>query len=281
MASAASDRAPRKRLSDGVEMPELGLGTWPLDDRQVFAAVSSALGLGYRLIDTAAQYGNEVGVGRAIASSEAPREEVFVTTKLRGSEHGYEQALAGFEESRGRLGLDYVDLFLIHWPIPSRDLYVETWKAFVHLHDEGLVRSIGVSNFTAAQIERLVAETGVWPVLNQVELNPYFSQPQLRAWHEQHGITTEAWSPLGKGGDLDDAVIGRLARAHERSAAQIVLRWHVQLGNVTVPKSSHRERMASNIEIFDFALADDEMSALAALDNGARLGGDPDVEIQL
>jgi diketogulonate reductase-like aldo/keto reductase len=252
-----------------------------MDDAQVLAALSSAFAVGYRLVDTAAQYGNEVGVGRAIAGSEVPREEVFVTTKLRGSEHGYERALNGFEESRARLGVEYVDLFLIHWPIPSRDLYVETWKAFVHLRDAGLARSIGVSNFTAPQIERVVAETGVWPSVNQVELNPLFSQPQLRAWHLEHGITTEAWSPLGKGGDLDSEAIRRIAGAHERTPAQVVLRWQVQLGNVAVPKSSHRERMANNIEIFGFTLADDEMAAISDLDNGTRLGGDPDREIQL
>jgi diketogulonate reductase-like aldo/keto reductase len=262
-------------------MPQLGLGTWPMDDQQAFAAVGTALGIGYRLVDTAAQYGNEVGIGRAIATSEVPREQVFLTTKLRGSQHGYERTLAGFEESRRRLGLDYVDLFLIHWPIPSRDLYVDTWKAFIHLRDAGSVRSIGVSNFTRAQIERLVAETAVWPSVNQVELHPRFSQAALRAWHQKHGVTTEAWRPLGKGGDLTDPVIDQLARSHQRSPAQIVLRWHLQLGNVTVPKSTNRERMASNIDIFDFALTNEQMSAIAQMDRGVRLGGDPDTEVEL
>jgi 2,5-diketo-D-gluconate reductase A len=281
MTSAVTGRAPRKMLRDGVEMPQLGLGTWPLDDEQVLAAVGTAFGLGYRLVDTAAQYGNEVGVGRAIAASELARADVFITTKLRGAQHGYQQALAGFEESRRRLALDYIDLFLIHWPIPSSNLYVETWKAFIQLRDAGLARSIGVSNFTPAQIERLVAETAVWPSVNQVELHPRFSQPELRAWHERHGVTTEAWRPLGKGGDLADSVLGGIARAHERSPAQIVLRWHMQLGNVTVPKSTHRERMASNIDIFDFALTGEEMGAIAELNRGLRLGGDPDTEVEL
>ncbi len=262
-------------------MPQLGLGTWPMDDAEVFDAVTEAFTLGYRLVDTAAQYGNEVGVGRAIAATDLPREEAFVTTKLRGSDHGYERTLSGFEESRKRLALDYVDLYLIHWPIPSRGLYVESWKGFIRLRDEGLVRSIGVSNFTEAQIEWLAAETGEWPSVNQVELHPRFSQPALRAWHEAHGIATEAWRPLGKGGDLGDPVITRLAHAHERTAAQVVLRWHMQLGNVTVPKSTRRERMEENIEIFDFTLSDQDMVAIAQLDDGDRLGGDPDTEVQL
>jgi len=262
-------------------MPQLGLGTWPMDDAEVFDAVMTAFTLGYRLVDTAAQYGNEVGVGRAIAATDVPREDAFVTTKLRGSEHGYERTLSGFEESRRRLALDYVDLYLIHWPIPSQDLFVESWKAFIHLRDEGLVRSIGVSNFTEAQIERLVTETGEWPSVNQVELHPRFSQPDLRAFHQTHGIATEAWRPLGKGGDLADPVIARLAAAHERTAAQVVLRWHVQLGNVTVPKSTRQERMQENIDVFEFTLSDEDMAAIAELDDGRRLGGDPDTEVQL
>jgi diketogulonate reductase-like aldo/keto reductase len=269
-------------MRDGCQIPRLGLGTWPMDDHEAFDAISMALALGYRLFDTAARYGNEDGVGRALAFGDVAREELFVATKLRGSQHGYEEALAGFEQSRKRLGLDYVDLFLIHWPLPGRDLYVDTWRAFIHLQEQGLARSIGVSNFTPPQIERLVAETGVWPALNQVELHPDFARPELRAWHAEHRIATQAWSPLGAGRSvLADPTIGRLAAAHGRSPAQIVLRWHMQLDDLAVPKSSDPARMASNADVFDFALADDEIAAIAALDRGNRLGGDPDSYVEL
>lgn len=268
---------PTVLLSDGQTIPRLGLGTWPMDDEETRMAVLEALRLGYRLIDTAARYGNEAGVGQALAATDIPRDDVVVTTKLPGAQQGYAQALAGFEESRRRLGVDYVDLYLIHKPFPSRDRYVETWRAFCHLQQEGVVRSIGVSNFTQPQIERLAAATGIWPAVNQVELHPYFAQPKLRSWHADHGIVTEAWRPLGTGSDLlSHQVIERLARAYDRSAAQIVLRWHVQLGNVVIPKSSNPVRMASNLNAFDFTLIDDDMTALSALDRGHRLGGDPD-----
>lgn len=274
--------APTTRLLDGQTLPRLGLGTWPMDDDEAFTAVLDALRLGYRMIDTAARYGNEAGVGRALAATDVAREGVLVTSKLRGRQHGYQQALAGFEESRRRLGIDYVDLFLIHWPLPDRDQYVDTWRAFCHLKQEGVVRSIGVSNFTRRQIERLVAETGVWPVINQIELHPGFAQAELRAWHSEHGIVTEAWSPLGAGRNLlSDPVIEQIARAHDRSPAQIVLRWHIQLGNVPIPKSSNPTRMASNLNVFDFSLTDDDMTALSALEQGRRLGGDPDHYVEL
>lgn len=272
--------APTVELLDGNSIPQLGLGTWPLDDDEVQAAIATALDRGYRLIDSAARYDNEVGVGRAVAATDVPREEIVVTTKLPGADHGYEQALAGFEESRRRLGLEYVDLYLIHWPLPSVGRYVDTWRAFVHLRDEGLVRSIGVSNFTPEQIERIVEATGVWPAVNQIELHPDFAQPAVRAWHAEHGVAIESWRPLGRG-LLGSPAIGAIANAHGRTLAQIVLRWHVQLGLVAIPKSGDPGRIAENIEIFDFELSDDQLAALAALDGGNRLGGDPVSHVEL
>jgi 2,5-diketo-D-gluconate reductase A len=269
-------------LRDGNSIPRLGLGTWPMDDEQAAEAVETALAVGYRLIHTAARYGNEAGVGRGIARAGVPREEVFVTTKLRGAQHGYEAALAGFEESRARLGLDYVGLFLIHWPLPARDLYVDTWRAFIALREQGLVRSIGVSNFTPAQTERLFQETGVGPVVNQIELHPHFAQTEAIARDAERGIVDEAWSPLGAGRDLlRDPLIDRLARQHEVTAAQIVLRWHVQRGTIPVPKSADPERQAENLDVFGFELSDSQMASLARHDRGERLGGDPDVYEEL
>lgn len=272
-------------LADGREMPRLGLGTWPMDDDEARQAVAHAVSLGYRLIDTAASYGNEAGVGAGVADAGVARDDLFVTTKLRGSQHGYDAAMRGFEESRARLGLDYVDLYLIHWPLPGRGLYTDTWRAFVHLREQGLARSIGVSNFTPEQIERVAGETGVWPAVNQVELHPGFSQRDLRAWHAEHGIVTESWSPLGAGNKLlDDPAVTGVAAAHGRTPAQVVLRWHVQLGAVPIPKSSNPERMRQNLEVFDFSLSEEEMARLDALDapgGGGRLGGDPDTHVEL
>ncbi|MFI7106273.1 aldo/keto reductase [Nonomuraea sp. NPDC050227] len=275
--------APTLVLSDGRAMPRLGLGTWPMDDRQARQAVGHALTLGYRLIDTAASYGNERGVGAAVAESGVPREELFVTTKLRGAQHGYDLALRGFEESRSRLGLDHVDLYLIHWPLPGHGLFVDTWKAFVRLREEGLARSIGVSNFTPEQIERVVDATGVWPAVNQVELHPGFPQPGLLAWLTGHGVATESWSPLGAGGKLlDDPAVTEVAAAHDRTPAQVVLRWHVQLGAVPIPKSADPGRMRHNLEVFDFELSAEEMARISGLGGGgSRLGGDPDHHVEL
>lgn len=273
-------QAPTVTLLDGNALPRLGFGTWPLDDRAARAAVGIALEQGYRLIDSAARYDNERGVGQAIAESELPREEIVVTTKLPGADHGYDAALAAFEESRRRLGVDYVDLYLIHWPLPAIDRYVETWRAFVHLRDEGLVRSIGVSNFTPQQIERIADATGVLPAVNQVELHPAFAQDELRAWHAERGIVVESWRPLGRG-ELDDPAIARIAAAHGRTPAQVVLRWHTQVGAVPIPKSATPQRIAENIAVFDFELSDGELAAIAELDRGARLGGDPESHVEL
>ncbi|GAA3652048.1 aldo/keto reductase [Nonomuraea antimicrobica] len=269
-------------LADGHSMPRLGLGTWPMNDQEAHQAVTNALTLGYRLIDTAASYGNERGVGAAVAETPVAREDLFVTTKLRGSHHGYDAALRGFEASRARLGLDYVDLYLIHWPLPGRGLYTETWRALVHLREQGLVRSIGVSNFTPEHIERVVADTGVWPVVNQIELHPGFPQSGLRAWGADHDIVTESWSPLGAGSKLlNEPVVTEVAAAHGRTPAQVVLRWHLQLGAVPIPKSADPGRTRQNLEVFDFSLSPQDMARLDDLSTGGRIGGDPETYVEL
>ncbi|WP_409474279.1 aldo/keto reductase [Streptomyces sp. HC307] len=268
---------PLHTLNDGTKIPAIGLGTWPLDDAQAEQAVLDALELGYRLVDTATNYRNETGVGRAVARSGVPREEVVVTTKLPGRHHGYEETLASFEESRARLGLDYVDLYLIHWPLPRLDKYVDSWKAMIKLREDGLVRSIGVSNFTAEHIERLEKETGVLPSVNQIELHPLFPQDDLRAFHTGKGILTESWSPLAPGTDvLDDPVVTGIADALGVTPGQVVLRWHIQLGALPVPKSANRERQRENLDIFGFTLDPGRMSALADRAH-RRLGGAPEV----
>ncbi|MFJ8536987.1 aldo/keto reductase [Streptomyces sp. NPDC093591] len=268
---------PTHTLNDGTTLPALGLGTWPMDDAQAEQAVHDALELGYRLVDTATNYRNETGVGRGVAGSGVPREEIVVTTKLPGRHHGYEETLTSFEESRARLGLDYVDLYLIHWPLPRVDQYVDSWKAMIKLREDGLVRSIGVSNFTAEHIERLEKETGVLPSVNQIELHPLFPQAELRAFHTGKGVLTESWSPLGRGTDLlDDPVIIRIAEAHGVTPGQVVLRWHVQLGAVPIPKSADPGRQRANLDVFGFELDPAQMTAVADRAH-RRLGGDPEV----
>ncbi|WP_090049467.1 aldo/keto reductase [Lentzea fradiae] len=258
-------------------MPQLGFGVWQVPDAEATPAVAEALRAGYRSIDTAAAYGNESGVGKAIAQSDVDRDDIFVTTKLWNADHGRDKTLRSFDESMKRLGLDVLDLYLIHWPTPARDLYVDTWKAFVQLREEGRVRAIGVSNFQPAHLRRLVEETGVAPAVNQVELHPYLQQADLRAFHAEHGIHTEAWSPLGQGGELlNDPVVTEIAARHGKSAAQVVLRWHLQIGNVVIPKSVTPERIRQNIEVFDFELDDAELAALSTLDRGGRIGPNPD-----
>ncbi|MCX4475254.1 aldo/keto reductase [Streptomyces cellulosae] len=264
-------------LNDGTTIPAIGLGTWPMDDAEAERAVTTALHAGYRLIDTAANYRNETGVGRAVAGAGVPREEIVVTTKLPGRHHGYEETLASFEESRARLGLDHVDLYLIHWPLPRVDKYVDSWKAMIKLREDGLVRSIGVSNFTPAHVERLEKETGVLPSVNQVELHPFFPQEELRAHHADKGVLVESWSPLGRGSQLlDDLAVAAVADAHGITPAQAVLRWHVQLGAVPVPKSSDPERQRANLDVFGFELDDAQMRTLSDRAH-RRIGGDPEV----
>lgn len=268
---------PQLILNDGNAIPAIGFGTWPLDDQQAEAAVRQALASGYRLIDTASRYGNEKGVGLGLAASDVPRKDIVLTTKLRGSDQGYDQTLRGFDASVKRLGLDYVDLYLIHWPLPARGLFPDSWKAMVRLRDEGRIRSIGVSNFQPAHIRQLIDETGVTPAVNQIELHPDFAQSELRDFHKLHGIVTEAWSPLGRGEALGNAVVAGIAEKHRRMPAQVILRWEVQLGIVPIPKSANPARIAANRDVFDFTLDADDMAALAGLDRGHRLGGDPDI----
>jgi len=239
--------------------------------------VRTALDAGYRHIDTAQMYGNEAEVGRAIAESGVPREEIFVTTKLDNSRHGYDAALSALDESLRRLGFDYVDLFLIHWPRPQEGRYVETWTALEKLKADGKATSIGVSNFTVEHLDRLAERADTVPAVNQIELHPQFPQAALRAYHAEHGIATEAWSPIGQGGELlQDGRLRALADEHGRSPAQVVLRWHIQLGNIVFPKSVTPERIRENIDVFDFALSADDMAVLDGLDTGTRRGPDPD-----
>jgi 2,5-diketo-D-gluconate reductase A len=268
---------PNVTLNNGVEMPQLGFGVWQVPDEDATAAVRTAIEVGYRSIDTAAIYGNEEGTGKGIAESGVSREELFVTTKLWNGEQGYDTTLAAFEESLRRLKLDYVDLYLIHWPVPSQDKYVDTWKAFEKLYADGRARSIGVSNFNPHHLRRLFADTTVVPALNQIELHPYLIQEELRAFDSEHGIATEAWSPLAQGGELlKDAEINTLAEKYGKTPAQIVLRWHIQLGNVVIPKSVTPSRIKENFDLFDFELSATDLGTVTALNRNERTGGDPD-----
>ena len=266
-------------LNNGVSMPQLGYGVFRVPDDDTERAVLAALDAGYRSIDTASLYGNETGVGRALSASGLARDHFFVTTKVWNDDQGYDSTLRAFDASLGRLGLDHVDLYLIHWPRPRDDRYVDTWRGFEKALADGKARSIGVSNFTVEHLQRLAKETETVPAVNQVELHPRFGQADLRGYHAEHGIATEAWSPIGQGkGLLDDPVLTGLAQKYGKSPAQVVLRWHVQLGNIVFPKSMHAERMRENIDVFDFELAGDDMQKISALDRGTggRLGPDPD-----
>ncbi len=262
-------------LNNNVQIPQLGFGVFQVPPQDAERVVSTALETGYRSIDTAAAYQNEEGVGRAIASSGLPRDEIFVTTKLWNANHGYDQALRAFDASTQRLGLDTVDLYLIHWPVPTADRYVETWKALEKLAADGRVRAIGVSNFTVEHLRRLFAETGTVPAVNQIELHPHFQQTELRAEHAAHGIATEAWSPLGQGAALSDATVTGLAKRHDVTPAQVVLRWHLQLGNIVIPKSVTPARIRENFDVFTFDLSTEDLSAIADLDTDRRIGPDP------
>ncbi|HEU5063559.1 MAG TPA: aldo/keto reductase [Solirubrobacterales bacterium] len=266
---------PAVTLRDGVEIPQLGFGVFQIPSEETQEKVEEALGVGYRHVDTAAAYGNEAGVGAAIAATGIRREDVFVTTKLWNSEQGYDSTLRAFDKSLERLGTGYVDLYLVHWPMPSKDLYLDTWRAFERIKEEGDARSIGVSNFRIEDLERLEREAELLPTVNQIELHPRLQQPELRAWHADHDVATEAWSPLAQGDLLRDGTIETIAAHHHRSPAQVILRWHLQIGNVVIPKSSNPERIRQNFEVFDFALSEDDMAALERLDTGERTGGDP------
>jgi 2,5-diketo-D-gluconate reductase A len=262
-------------LNDGNVIPQLGFGVFQVPPDDVYPVVATALEAGYRSIDTAAIYGNEEGTGRAIRECGLPRDEVYVTTKLWNSEQGYDSTLRAFDASMARLGLDYLDLYLIHWPVAQADRYVETFKAFQTLKAQGRVRSIGVSNFTVADLQRVIGETGEIPVVNQIELHPRLAQRELRAFHAANAIATEAWSPLGQGTLLDDHTIVSIANEVGRTPAQVIIRWHLQLGIIVIPKSVTPSRIAANFDVFGFELTRDQMDAINALDTGARIGPDP------
>jgi 2,5-diketo-D-gluconate reductase A len=269
---------PSLVMNNGLQIPQLGFGVFLVPPEETKQAVTEALEAGYRLIDTAQGYRNEEGVGAAIAESDVPRDELFITTKLTNSEQGYDTTLAAFDGSMDKLGIDVLDLFLIHWPLPMFDQYIETWRAFEKLLADGRVRSIGVSNFEIPHLQRLLAETDVTPAVNQIELHPEFPQEQLREFHQQHGILTESWGPLGQGkGLLENPQIVEVAQRKDRTPAQVVLRWHVQLGCVVIPKSVNPDRIRENINIFDFELDDADMAEISKVRTGERLGGDPNV----
>jgi 2,5-diketo-D-gluconate reductase A len=267
---------PNVRLNDGVEIPQLGYGVFQIPPDETQRAVEAALEAGYRHIDTAAAYRNERGVAAGIAASGVPREEIFVTTKLWNSEQGFDSTLAAFDHSIEALDTDHVDLYLIHWPTPSRDLFLDSWRAFERIHAEGGARSIGVSNFRIADLERLRQEAEAMPTVNQIELHPLLQQAELRAWHAEHGIATEAWSPLAQGEVLEDETLMTVAAHHQKTVAQTILRWHLQLGNVVIPKSVTPERIRANLDLFDFELSEDDLAAIARLDAGHRTGPDPE-----
>jgi diketogulonate reductase-like aldo/keto reductase len=273
----ATPEVPTRTLNDGHTIPAIGFGTYKLRGPEGIDAIVSALELGYRLLDTALNYENEREVGEAIRRSGIPRDEVYVTTKLPGRHHGFDEALLSFEESRMNLGLDYVDLYLIHWPLPRVNQYVETFSAMLQLREEGLVRSVGVSNFTEANLTRVMDETGVIPAVNQIELHPRFPQGHMREFHARHGIVTESWSPLARGNDLrDEPVVVAIAEQHGVTPSQVVLRWHLQLGAVPIPKSSKVDRQRENLDVFGFELSHAEISSISSLESGRLWGGDPD-----
>jgi 2,5-diketo-D-gluconate reductase A len=270
--------APSISLNDGNSVPQVGLGVWQTPPEDTERAVATALDAGYRHIDTAAAYDNEREVGRALknaANSDVAREDVFLVTKLWNADQGFDRTLAAFDASMGRLGVQYLDLYLIHWPMPAKNAFVETFKAFATLRDQGRVRSIGVSNFEPEHLRILVDATGIVPAVNQIELHPLLQQQELREVHAQLGIATEAWSPLGQGSLLSNPTVTAVADAHGKTAAQVLIRWHIQLGNIVIPKSVTPERIVSNFDVFDFELSERDMASISSLGDGTRLGPDP------
>ncbi|WP_299538338.1 aldo/keto reductase [uncultured Streptomyces sp.] len=269
-------QVPSLTLNNGLDMPQLGFGVWQVPDDEAEKAVATAIEAGYRSIDTAAIYGNEAGTGKAIAASGVARDELFVTTKLWNADQGYDATLRAFDASLDKLGLEQVDLYLIHWPMPAKGTYVDSYKAFEKIYADGRAKAIGVSNFLPEHLERLIGETSVVPALNQIELHPQLQQAESRAFHAEHGIATEAWSPLGSGkGLLEVPTVVAVAQKHGRTPAQAVLRWHLQTGNVVIPKSVTPSRIKENIDVFDFELDADDLKAFAALDEGKRTGPNP------
>jgi 2,5-diketo-D-gluconate reductase A len=267
--------SPSITLNDGNSIPQVGLGVWQTPPEDTERAVVTALDNGYRHIDTAAAYGNEREVGHAVKQSGVPREDVYLTTKLWNADQGYDSTMAAFEASMDRLGLDYLDLYLIHWPMPEKNAFVDTFKAFAHLRDSGRIRSIGVSNFEPEHLRTLVDATGIVPAVNQIELHPLLQQEELREVHAQLGIATEAWSPLGQGSLLSNPTVTAVADAHGKTPAQVLIRWHIQLGNIVIPKSVTPERIVSNFDVFDFELSEQDMASISSLGDGTRLGPDP------
>ncbi|WP_017541666.1 MULTISPECIES: aldo/keto reductase [Nocardiopsis] len=267
---------PEVTLNNGVRMPQLGFGVWQVGGAEVTDAVGTALQAGYRAVDTAAAYGNEEGVGEAVRRSGIARDDLFITSKLWNSDQGYDATLRAFDASLQRLGLEQLDLYLIHWPLPARDAYVSTWKALERLYADGRVRAIGVSNFNAPHLERVMDEGGITPMVNQIELHPRLVQEDLRRFDAEHGIVTEAWSPLGQGNLLEEPSIVKIAEAYGKSPAQVIIRWHLQLGNVVIPKSVTPERIRSNFDVFDFELSSGDMEAITGLNADQRFGPDPD-----
>jgi diketogulonate reductase-like aldo/keto reductase len=274
--SISTSNIPAVALRGGSDIPQLGLGTFQVPPEETVEVVLRALQAGYRHVDTAAAYGNEAQVGQGIRASGLDRDEVFVTTKCWNNDHGRDRARDAFKRSLDRLEFEYVDLYLIHWPVPGRDRYLETWETLVELRDEGLVRAIGVSNFQAPHLARIIDATGETPAVNQIELHPYLQQAGLRREHADRGIVTEAWSPIAKGHVLRDPVITRIADEHGRTPAQVAIRWHLQTGNVVFPKSANPARIVENIDVFDFRLSQRDLAAIAELDRGERTGPDPD-----
>jgi len=269
---------PTLPLNDGRQMPQLGFGVWQVENGLAASIVRQAIDIGYRSIDTAAIYGNEEGVGEGIRQAGVPREELFVTTKVWNDQQGFDTTLKAFDASLKRLGLDYVDLYLIHWPAWKRDAYADTWRALIKLKEEGRAKSIGVSNFNIPHLQRLFDETGVVPAVNQIELHPRFQQRALRAFHAEHGIVTEAWSPLGQGTLIKDERLATIARKHRKSTAQVILRWHLDNGIVAIPKSATPSRIRENFEVQGFSLDDEDRRAIDALDDrGGRVGPDPEL----
>lgn len=267
---------PNITLNTGVSIPQLGFGVWQVPPEDTRAAVATALEVGYRHIDTAEMYGNEKGVGEAIRESGLSRDEVFITSKLNNGFHAYDDALKALDKTNEDLGVEQVDLFLIHWPLPGVGDFVETWKALEKAYADGKARAIGVSNFQQAHLQRLLDETEIVPAVNQIEVHPYFSQNALRAFNSEHGIVTEAWSPLAQGKIVDDPAITKIAEAKGRTPAQVTLRWHLQRGDIVFPKSVTRSRVEENFHVFDFELSDDEIAAIDAVNRDERIGPDPD-----